>query len=104
VFRLAGQGDSRARALVDEVLRALGAGLAVIVNGLNPERLLLTGSVARSLAPLRGRVLEHLGRYAFPRALHTTRVIIVSRSKGLTVRGGAALYRYEAWRRDAGAP
>jgi len=43
VFRMAGEGDPTCQELVGETCRALGAGLAVIVNGLNPERLIVTG-------------------------------------------------------------
>jgi glucokinase len=74
VFRMAGEGDPTCQELVGEVCRALGAGLAVIVNGLNPERLIVTGGVA------------------------------VPQSKRSTVRGGAALVHYEMMRRRAGAP
>lgn len=38
IFRLAAAGDRDADAAVDEVCRALGAGLGIVVNGLNPER------------------------------------------------------------------
>ena len=54
VFRLAAAGDAAADAIVEEACAALGAGLAIIVNGLNPERVLLAGSVAKSLRPARG--------------------------------------------------
>ena len=101
VFRLARAGDARAGAVVDEVIAALGAGLAVIVNGWNPERLLLAGSVAKSLAPLEGRLRESVRRHAFARALASTRIVILARDKDSTVRGGAALFRYEARRRRA---
>jgi glucokinase len=104
VFELAAAGDPAAREIVDEVCRALGAGLAVIVNGLNPERLLLAGSVAKSLKPLERRVRESAGRYAFARALATTSIEIVSQDKDATVRGGAALVRYETQRRSGGKP
>jgi glucokinase len=104
VFRLAAAGEPTAGAIVDEVITALGAGLAVIVNGLNPECLLLTGSVARSLRPLTARVLDGVGRYAFAGALRTTRIAILERDKDATVRGGAALYRYESARRADGRP
>jgi glucokinase len=95
VFELAAAGEPAAREIVDEVCRALGAGLAVVVNGLNPERLLLAGSVAKSLKPMEERVRESAGRYAFARALATTRIEILSQGKDATVRGGAALVRYE---------
>jgi glucokinase len=104
VFRMAGEGDPTCQELVGEVCRALGAGLAVIVNGLNPERLIVTGGVAESLKPLEPRIRAQLERYAFARALESTRIEIVPQSKRSTVRGGAALVHYEMMRRRAGAP
>ncbi len=102
VFRLAIDGDPTAREIVDEVCQALGAGLAVVVNGLNPERLLLVGSVAKSLRPLEKEVRARLSRYAFAGAVATTRLEILSVDKDATVRGGAALVHYETQRRSGG--
>jgi glucokinase len=99
VFRLAGAGHPAAGRIVDEVLAALGAGLAVIVNGLNPERVIVTGGVARSLAPFEARLRERLGEYAFARALERTLIQIVPRGKDATVRGGGALFHHETRRR-----
>jgi glucokinase len=108
VFRLAAEGDAAADAMVEEVCQALGAGLAVIVNGLNPERVLLAGSVAKSLRPLEGRLRASLARYAFAEALRSTQLQILSLDKNATVRGGAALVhyetRYETQRRRATTP
>lgn len=104
VFRLADAGDATAGGIVEEVCRALGAGLAVIVNGLNPERVLLAGSVAKSLKPLEGKIRAHLEGYAFARALSATRLEILSLDKDATVRGGAALVRYETRRRRERTP
>ena len=99
VFRLAATGQAEAVAIVDEVCRALGAGLAVIVNGLNPERVLLAGSVAKSLRPLEARIRASLADYAFAAAIAATRLEILGLDKDATVRGGAALVRYETDRR-----
>lgn len=99
VFRLAAQGDGAAEAIVAEVCQALGAGLAVIVNGLDPERVLLAGSVAKSLRPIEGRVRAALAGYAFAEALRFTHLEILSLDKDATVRGGAALVHYEIERR-----
>lgn len=104
VFRLAAGGDAAAEAVVDEVCRALGAGLAVIVNGLNPERVLLAGSVAKSLRPLEGRLRARLAEYAFAGALASTRLEILTLDKDATVRGGAALVRHETDRRGTTTP
>jgi glucokinase len=95
VFRLAAAGDPVADAAVDEVCRALGAGLGVIVNGLNPERVLLAGSVALSLRPLEARLRASLARHSFEGARASTRLEILSLDKAATVRGGAALVHYE---------
>jgi glucokinase len=102
VFRMADEGNPACQEVVTEVCRALGAGLAVIVNGLNPERLIVTGGVAESLKPLELRIHHQLQRYAFARALESTRLEIVPQSKQSTVRGGAALVQYETERRRVG--
>lgn len=104
VFQQAGTGDAAAREIVAEVVEALGAGLAVIVNGLNPERLLLAGSVAKSLKPLEKEIRASLERYAFARAIAGTRLELLTIEKDATVRGGAALIRYETLRRSGGLP
>jgi glucokinase len=104
VFRLAAGGDAAAKELVAEVIEALGAGLAVIVNGLNPERLLLAGSVAKSLKPLEKEIRLSLERYAFAQALAGTRIETLAMEKNSTVRGGAALIRYETLRKSGGLP
>jgi glucokinase len=108
VFRLATAGDAAADGMVEEVCQALGAGLAIIVNGLNPERVLVAGSVAKSLRPLEARLRASLERYAFAEALRLTRLEILSLDKDATVRGGAALVHYmtrhEAPRRRTTTP
>ena len=101
VFRLAADGDAAAGAIVEDVCTALGAGLAIIVNGLNPERVLLAGSVAKSLRPLEARLRAALARYAFAEALRATRLQILALDKDATMRGGAALVHYETQRRRA---
>ncbi len=99
VFQAAEAGDLTARALVEEVCQALGAGLASVVNGLNPEVVLVTGGVAESLRPLEATILRWTARYAFSRALARTRIAVVPLDKRATVRGAAALFLYETARR-----
>lgn len=100
IFRLAAAGDPDADAAVDEVCRALGAGLGIIVNGLNPERVLLAGSVAKSLRPLEPRLRASLARHSFEGARASTHLEILSLDKAATVRGGAALLHYETHHDD----
>jgi len=84
-----------ASSVVDEACRALGAMLGTVVNGLNPEVVVLTGGVAESLRPLERRILKAAGEYAFDRALALTRVAIVPGDKRTSMRGAAALAMYE---------
>lgn len=95
VFRLAAEGDPAAAAIVDEACQALGAMIGTIVNGLNPEVVLVTGGVARSFAALERRILLAASEYALKRALAATRVSIVPGDKRVTMRGAAALVLYE---------
>jgi len=103
VFGAAAAGDPLAAGLVEEVCQALGAGLGAVVNGLNPEVVLVTGGVAESLKPLEPAILRWTGRYAFSRALASTRIAVLSLDKRATVRGGAALFLYEAARKPGTA-
>lgn len=95
VFRLAAAGDPVASAVVDEACRALGAMIATMVNGLNPEAIVVTGGVAQSLVALEKRILAAAAEYAFPRALAAARFTVVPTDKRTTMRGAAALVFYE---------
>ena len=65
--------------------------IGVIVNGLNPEGVVVTGGVATAFAPLEDRLPRAAGDHAFRRALASTRVRIVPGDKRLTMREAAAL-------------
>jgi glucokinase len=95
VFSAAAGGDPAAEAVVDEACQALGAMLGTIVNGLNPEVVVITGGVAESLVRLEKRVLAAAAEYAFARPLAATRISIVAGDKRTTMRGAAALVLYE---------
>jgi len=102
VFSLADAGDRAATALVEQACQALGAMLGTVVNGLNPEVIVLTGGVTESLRARGGRILAAAAEYAFERALASTRIVFVPGDKRLTMRGAAALVWYET--RQEGAP
>jgi predicted NBD/HSP70 family sugar kinase len=99
VFAAAAAGDAVAVKLVDQACEALAATLAVIVNGINPEMVVVTGGVAPSLAPLVADVVHRAGKYALGPPLANTRIRIAATEKRLTVRGGAALVLHELARR-----
>ncbi|MGH7341765.1 MAG: hypothetical protein ACREKH_14830, partial [Candidatus Rokuibacteriota bacterium] len=69
--------------------------IGTVVNGLNPEVVLVTSGVARSFAALEHRILQAASEYAFKRALAATRVSIVPGDKRVTMRGAAALVLHE---------
>jgi predicted NBD/HSP70 family sugar kinase len=95
VFRTAEAGDDLARSIVDEACQAFGAIIGTIVNGLNPEVLIVTGGVVESLVRLEAKILRAAAEYAFPKALAATRIEIVPGDKRASVRGAAALALYE---------
>jgi glucokinase len=102
VFAAAAAGQPEARAIVDEACRALGAMIGVVVNGLNPEEVVITGGVASAFARLERRILRAAGVHAFARALVRTRVRFVPGDKRRSMRGAAALVLYERGRRRSG--
>ena len=95
VFRAARQGDPLAKTIVDRLCEALAAGIGIIVGTFNPEVVVVTGGVARSLVSLEDDVRRRAAAYAIPPALAGTRIHVVPGDKRQTVRGGAALVRYE---------
>lgn len=95
VFEAAAAGDAAARTIVDQVCEVLGAGLATIINAINPEVIVVTGGVVRSLVLLESEIRGHTARYALPRALASTRIHVVPGDKRRTLLGGAALVLYE---------
>jgi glucokinase len=95
VFTAAAAGDALARGMVDRACRALGAGLALAVNGLNPEVIVVTGGVVKSLRFLQAEIARRTGEYALADVLAASRIHFVPGDKRQTLRGGAALVLYE---------
>ena len=95
LFALASGGDPDAERVLDEALEALAAGLTIVVNGLNPERLLIAGSVGRAFATREADLRARLARRAYAGALATTQLQFIDLDKDTSVRGGAALVAYQ---------
>ncbi len=74
-------------------------GIGALVSLLNPEVIVITGGVVTSLAPLREDIMERARRRALAAPLAATAVRFVPTDKRATIRGGAALVRYEMARR-----
>jgi glucokinase len=95
LFMRVREGDTAAEAVLGEATEALAAGLTVIVNGLNPERLLVAGSVGRAFAEREADLRARLARRAYAAALATTQITFLDLGKDSSVRGGAALVLHE---------
>ncbi len=106
VFEAAEAGDALAREITERVCQALGAALGSILNGLNPEAIVLTGGVAHSLEAYLDDVLRWARAYAFEAAYQAAKVVVVRMTKTTTIRGPAALFLHEAARpgRDPSPP
>jgi len=102
VFAAAEAGDALAASVVDEACRALGAMIAIIINGLNPELIVITGGVAEAYAALEKKILAAVASHAFRRSLDGTRVSIVPGDKAFSMRGAATLVVYETRRSEGG--
>ena len=95
LFMRAREGDAAAEAVLAEATEALAAGLTIIVNGLNPERLLVAGSVGHAFAEREADLRARLARRAYAGALATTEISFLDLDKDRSVRGGAALVLHE---------
>ena len=95
VFGAAEDGDPLATAIADEACLALAAMLGGIVNGLNPEAVIITGGVAVAYARCEKKVMRAAAGYAFERALGGTRIRFIPGDKRRSMRGAAALVLYE---------
>lgn len=103
VFQLADAGDPLAMAIADEAGQALAAMIGGIVNGLNPEAIVITGGVAVAYARCEKKIMRAAAGYAFERALATTRVRFIPGDKRRSMRGAAALVLYETGAAGGGA-
>jgi hypothetical protein len=74
------------------------------VNGLNPDVVVVTGGVVKSLLPMQDEIIGRVGEYALADALAGTPIHFAPGYKSQTVRGGAALVLYERARRAVGVP
>ena len=75
VAQAAGKGDPLALEVLDHVARQLGRGLALLVDLLNPECIVIGSVYARCEGLLRGGMLRALEREALPASLAACRIL-----------------------------
>jgi glucokinase len=98
VFAAARVEDAIALEVVEIAARALGAGVANLVNLLNPEMIILGGGVLEASDLLLPRIRRWAASYAFAEALRGTRLVVSRFIKRPSIRGAAALFLYETGR------
>lgn len=88
---LARAGDPRAAELLDDVGDAIGLALSHLVNLVNPELLILTGSGVALRAPLRNAIEAGLARHVFPTLPRLPKLVIKREQRDMWARGAASL-------------
>lgn len=74
IYAMAKQGDPDARQILDQVAEWIGIGLANIVSTLNPEKVILGGSVGQASEFLLDRIIDVINMYAQPQAAKTVSI------------------------------
>ena len=75
VFEAARQGDELAGAVIADAARSLGAGLANLLNLLNPDMIVIGGGVASEWTTYVVPAIEHMERTAFPHVVKDASVV-----------------------------
>lgn len=88
---LAGAGDARATELLSDIADAIGLALSHLVNLVNPELLILTGSGVHIGGPLRGAIEASLARHVFPTLPRLPELVIKREQRDMWARGAASL-------------
>lgn len=95
VGEAADQGDPLARAILEEVGGRLGEGLALLVDILNPERIVIGSIFSRCGRHLTASMLEALRREALPQALAVCSVVPATLGDTVGSYAAVALARYK---------
>jgi glucokinase len=94
VARRADNGDQAAREALAECGRHLGIGLAIAVNFINPQRIVIGGGVANSGEWYLGAAREECGRRARGPAWEGTEVVVAALGRDAGAIGAALLCRH----------
>ncbi len=88
-------GDEYAQEVMTETAKILGAGLANLVNLLNPERLVIVGGVTRAGHHLFGPLRSEVRRRAFEPAVRACRILPGALPETAGVIGAAGIFIHE---------
>jgi glucokinase len=91
VFAAAAAGDAVARAIIDDAINYLGAGLAGLLAVFDPELVVLGGGVIDGLRPLWDDVLEATRSQALPRYADGVPLVVSALGDAVSLLGAAVL-------------
>jgi len=97
VYRAAQAGDALAHEIVRDTARFLGAGIANIVNVLNPDVVVVTGGVTGAGDRLFGPLRIEVARRAFKPAVDACRIVPGALPGTAGVLGAAASFKNQRW-------
>lgn len=95
VFEAARAGDELAKSIVNKFARYLGAGIASLLNILNPEMVIIGGGMAQSGDIFLESVREIISKRALRATAKDVRVVLAKLGKDAGVIGAAALAMQE---------
>jgi glucokinase len=99
VYQAAHDGDALALEIVRDTARFLGAGIANVVNMLNPEVVVVTGGVTKAGERLFGPLRTEVARRAFRPAVAACRIVPGALPGVAGVYGAVASFKVQRWGR-----
>jgi len=99
VYQAAHDGDALALEIVRDTARFLGAGIANVVNMLNPDVVVVTGGVTRAGDRLFGPLRVEVARRAFRPAVAACRIVPGGLTGTAGVYGAVASFKVQQWGR-----
>jgi glucokinase len=97
VYQAAQEGDALAHEIVRDTARFLGAGIANIVNFLNPDVVVVTGGVTKAGDRLFGPLRIEVARRAFRPAVAACRILPGALPGTAGVIGAVASFKVQRW-------
>jgi len=67
IFQSAASGDNKANEIIDNAIDYLSIAIVNLISIINPEKIILTGSISRSLDVYINRIKENINRHTFTR-------------------------------------
>jgi glucokinase len=97
VYEAAVLGDGYAKEVMQETAKVLGVGIANLLNGLNPDAVVIAGGVTRAGEHLFGPLTKEIRKRAFRPAVEACRVVPAQLPETAGVIGAAGVFKRETF-------